>query len=246
MERDAAGRRARVLVPTAYQNAARPCLNSRFHHESITARIRTQRRSRRKLARVKDEDHKGGFVWSGLQRARAEEGERQGEKGSRGMRRYTRVAVAHASLLPPSSPPDQASSFLHECTRYRRTPIVSIFSALLSRVPAALYILLFFSSLFFSPSRLLAPPFFYFPTIIILSNFAHSKRWRKFVEVTPRENAEDSVQNKEPGGEGERVALFIPYAGRTRRPPPPRVNVVAERGGLERILLVKCRAHRSH
>lgn len=29
--------------------------------------------------------------------------------------------------------------------------------------------------------------FFYFPTIIILSNFAHSKRCRKFVQVTPRE-----------------------------------------------------------
>lgn len=27
---------------------------------------------------------------------------------------------------------------------------------------------------------------FYFSTIIILSNFSHSKRWRKFVEVTPR------------------------------------------------------------
>lgn len=39
------------LRATAYQNVDRSCLNSRFYHESITARIRTQRGSRRKLAR---------------------------------------------------------------------------------------------------------------------------------------------------------------------------------------------------
>lgn len=39
------------LRATAYQNVDRSCLNSRFYHESITARIRTQRGSQRKLAR---------------------------------------------------------------------------------------------------------------------------------------------------------------------------------------------------
>ena len=97
------------------------------------------------------------------------------------VRRCTCVVVAHARSLRLSLPASLfvpcfiVSARMH---RYRRTPIVSLF---FSRPPFALSCLslrVLSSFSFF---------FFYFPTIIILSNFAHSKRWRKFVEVTPRE-----------------------------------------------------------
>lgn len=59
------------LRATAYQNVDRSCLNSRFYHESITARIRTQRGSRRKLARGRMRDIKRGAGGGFANRARA-------------------------------------------------------------------------------------------------------------------------------------------------------------------------------
>lgn len=90
------------------------------------------------------------------------------------------VAVAHASLSP------SFSSHIPLCSKR------FIVSARMHRYRRRIHrSFRFFSTLFFAFSSLPPLPaallfFFYFPTIIILSNFAHSKRWRKFVEVTPR------------------------------------------------------------
>jgi len=114
------------------------------------------------------------------------------------VRRCTCVAVAHARSRHPPHP---ALGFIVSARmhRYRRTPIVSLFS----RPPFALSCLslrvLFF--FFF---------FFYFSTIIIPSNFAHSKRWRKFVEVTPK------VTRRIPNKAG----LFICYEAFSCKEPP--------------------------
>lgn len=95
------------------------------------------------------------------------------------------VAVAHASVSPSTSSHNpcvrNVSSFLHECIA-----IVVVYTDRFVFFSLPFFRALF-SFLLSSPCR--APLFFasfYFPTIIILSNFAHSKRWRKFVEVTPR------------------------------------------------------------
>lgn len=178
---------------------------------------------------------------------RERKGEREGERKGRTVcvDTCTRVTVAHASVLPSSLrlPPTPrragfiVSARMHSLSSY--TDRFVFFPALLSRFPAPLLLTSMFLSFFFSPPPPLPSPsfFFYFPTIIIPSNFAHSKRWRKFVEVTPRENAEDSVQNKEPWGW---LSLFP-----TRRKRGALRARKRRRGGLERILLVKCRARRS-
>lgn len=90
------------------------------------------------------------------------------------------VAVAHASVSP--SIPLRSKRFIVSARmhRYRRR-IHRAFRFFFLHSSFALFLPFF-------PRRARLSFFFpfYFPTIIILSNFAHSKRWRKFVEVTPR------------------------------------------------------------
>lgn len=102
---------------------------------------------------------------------------------------HTRDRLALLSSHLPSCP---VSSFLHECTAI---VVHRSFLFFFPRPPFALSCLSLRVLSFFSFF------FFYFPTIIILSNFAHSKRWREFVEVTPRETRR--IPNK--------AGLFICY-----------------------------------
>lgn len=155
----------------------------------------------------------------------------------------TRVSLLHTRACYPLlyiyPPPPR--SWLHRfCTN---TPAIVVYRSFRFFPPSfrafpgapTYHCVLFF--LLFAASSPFKSFFFYFPTIIIPSNFAHSKRWRKFVEVTPRENAEDSVQNKGPWGW---LSLFPTRRKRGALPTRKR-----RRGGLKRILLVKCRARRS-
>lgn len=125
-------------------------------------------------SRVKDEEHKGGPRMRRWRKGK-------GLQCASVCRCCTRERVTlHLLAYPPAF-----ETFHRFCTNASLsssyTPIVSFFFLHSSFALFPLFPLFPLSpraSLFFFS--------FYFPTIIILSNFAHSKRWRKFVEVTPR------------------------------------------------------------
>lgn len=105
-----------------------------------------------------------------------------------------RVSLLHTRdrhLPPPPLPSSLRARFHRFCTN---APLSS-YTDRFSFFPPSFRALLPF------PTRAFFRVFFYFPTIIIPSNFAHSKRWRKFVEVTPRETRR--IPNK--------AGLFIRY-----------------------------------
>lgn len=102
-------------------------------------------------------------------------GERKGLRVCAG----ARVSLLHTRDRHPPPSASLRARFHRFCTNAPLSSYSNLFSFFLA--------LLSLSSLSLRVLSFLFPFFFYFPTIIIPSNFAHSKRWRKFVEVTPRE-----------------------------------------------------------